>query len=69
MTQEQPTSPPPPRTTIVRGADDQLAGLERLWAASEAVDPQADEDAWQRFRHAIDASRRADGVRILYEDE
>ena len=69
MAQEQPTSPPPPRATIVRGAEDQLAGLERLWAASEAVNPQADEDAWQRFRRAIDASRRADGARTLHEDE
>ena len=69
MAQEQPTSPQPAHAVIVRGADDQLGGLERLWAAGEAADPVADEHAWQMLSRALDASRRAAGERPLYEDE
>lgn len=54
---------------VLRGADDQLAALERLWAVGETADPQADEEAWQTVRRALDASRRAEGARRLFEDQ
>jgi hypothetical protein len=54
---------------VLRGADDQLAALEHLWAAGERSDPQADEEAWQTLRRALNTSRRAEGARLLFEDE
>ena len=69
MAQEQRAPQPGQRAVIVRGADDQLAALERLWTAGETCDPQADEAAWQTLRRALNASRRAEGARHLFEDE
>mgnify|MGYP001469496941 CR=1 FL=1 len=60
---------PGERIRIVRGADDQLAALERLWAQGERSDPQADEAAWQTLRRALNESRRAIGARPLFIDE
>jgi len=57
------------RVVIVRGADNQLTALERLWADGESSDPQADEDAWQTLRRAMNESRRATGARLMFEDE
>jgi len=54
---------------IVRGADDQLAALERLWAQGEQSDAQADEAAWQTLRRALNESRREIGARPLFTDE
>jgi hypothetical protein len=69
MAQEQRALQPGDHAVVLRGADDQLAALERLWAAGEASDPQADEAAWQTLRRALNASRRAEGARLLFEDE
>ncbi len=60
---------PVERVTIVRGADDQLSALERLWAEGENADPDADERDWQTLRRALNETRRAAGARLLYEDE
>ncbi len=57
------------RVGIVRGADDQLAALERLWEQGEHVDPQDDEEAWQALRRALNDSRRTVGARPLFADE
>lgn len=57
------------RVGIVRGADDQLVALERLWGQGEETDPQADEEAWQTLRRALNESRRAVGARLLFIDE
>ena len=69
MAQEQHGTPTPPHVVIVRGADDQLAGLERLWTSGGTSDPQADEGAWQILSHALNESRRAEGARLLFPDE
>lgn len=68
MAQEQHPSPGG-RITIMRGADDQLAALERLWTQGEQSDPHADEEAWQTLRQAMNESRRAVGARLLFPDE
>ena len=68
MEKKQQTSPGD-RVVIVRGADDQLAALESLWAQGEQIDPEADEAAWQMLRRALDASRREVGARPLFADE
>jgi hypothetical protein len=68
MEQKQQT-PVGGRIRIIRGAEDQLAALERLWARGESSDPQADEDAWQALRQALNESRRAVGARPLFVDE
>lgn len=68
MEQEQHILPRE-RVSIVRGADDQLAALERLWAEGEQSDPKADEAAWQALRGALNESRRAVGARPLFVDE
>lgn len=57
------------RVSIARGADDQLAALERLWARGERSDPQADEAAWQTLRRALNESRRVVGARPLFTDD
>jgi len=67
MAQEQPRTSAE-RVIIVRGADDQLAALERLWAQGESVDPRADAEAWQILRRALDETRRRDGARLLFGD-
>ncbi len=69
MAQEQRAPQPDEHAIVLRGADDQLAALERLWAAGETSDPRADEEAWQTLRRALNASRRAEGARLLFEDE
>ena len=69
MAQEQITPQPNMQSTLRRGADDQLAALEQLWAAGKTSDPQADEEAWQTLRRALNASRRAEGARLLFEDD
>ncbi len=68
MEQEQ-SLPSGERVRIVRGADNQLAALERLWIQGEGVDPHADDLAWQTLRQALNESRRAVGAPILYGDE
>ncbi|HZS88503.1 MAG TPA: hypothetical protein VFE42_13590 [Chloroflexota bacterium] len=57
------------RVNMVRGADDQWAALERIWAQGEQSDPQEDEFAWQILRRALNESRRAVGARLLFPDE
>lgn len=57
------------RVSIARGADDQLAALEHLWAQGERSDPHTDEAAWQTLRRALNESRRAIGARLLFPDE
>jgi hypothetical protein len=69
MAQEQRTPRQDEHVMVLRGADDQLAALQRLWAVGEASDPRADEEAWQILRRALNASRRAEGARLLFEDE
>ena len=69
MAQERRTPRDEAQIMVLQGSDDQLAALERLWAAGETSDPQADEDAWQILRHALNTSRRADRARLLFEDE
>jgi hypothetical protein len=68
MEKIQQTSPSD-RVVIVRGVDDQLAALERLWAQGEQIDPEADEAAWPTLCLALDASRREVGARSLFADE
>lgn len=68
MAREQPR-PSRGHNIILRGADDQLAALERLWVHGEHSDPEADEAAWQTLRRALDESRRAEGARLLFADE
>jgi hypothetical protein len=68
MEQEQHALPGE-RVSIVRGADDQLAALERLWAEGEQSDPQAASSAWQALRRALNESRREVGARPLFVDE
>lgn len=68
MEQEQHTPVGEP-VSIVRGADDQLAALERLWAQGEHSDPQADEVAWQTLRRALNESRRVAGARLVFPGE
>ena len=68
MEQEQ-HAPGGEPVSIVRGADDQLAALERLWAQGELDDLQADEVAWQTLRRAMNASRRAVGARLPFPGE
>ena len=63
MAQEQRAPRAAARIMVLRGADDQLAALGRLWVAGETSGPQADVDAWQIPRHALNASRRADRAR------
>jgi hypothetical protein len=67
MEKKQQTSPGD-RVRITRGADDQLAALEGLWAQGEQIDPEADEAAWQALRRAIDESRGEVGARPLSAD-
>jgi hypothetical protein len=69
MAQEQPRTDALSRAVIRRGADDQLAALERLWAAAVRRDSGADGRDWQVLRHALNVSRRDEGARILFEDE
>lgn len=57
------------RMRVARGADDQLAALERLWAEGERSDAQADEAAWQTLRSSLGASRRIVGAHPLFPDE
>jgi len=52
----------------VRGADDQRAALERLWAQGDSTDLQQDEDAWDTVRRALNESRRGAGARLLFEE-
>ena len=68
MEKKQQTSPSA-HVVIVRGADDQLAALERLWAQGEQIDLEADEAAWQTLRRALDKSRREVGARPLFANE
>jgi hypothetical protein len=49
MEQEQHALPGE-RVSMVRGADDQLAALERLWTQGLQSEPQADEAACQVLR-------------------
>ena len=63
MALEQRTQQPGKHAIIVRGAEDQVAGLERLWALGETADPQADEEPWQVVRRALNAYRGAEGAR------
>lgn len=67
MAQEQPT-PSGERVTIVRGADNQLAALDRLWAQGESIDPQADEEAWATLRRALNESHHASGAHLLFDE-
>ena len=67
MAQEQP-APSGTRVTIVRGADDQRAALERLWAQGDSTDLQEDEDAWDTVRRALNESRRRAGARLLFDE-
>lgn len=53
----------------IRGADDQLGALERLWAQGEEADPHAAEQAWQILRRALNETRRNEGARLLFSDE
>jgi hypothetical protein len=69
MAQEQRVLPWDEHAVVRRGAEDQLTALERLWAAGAPSDPQADEEAWQTLRRALNTSRRAEGARVLFEDE
>jgi hypothetical protein len=64
--EKKPQTSPSDHVVIVRGADDQLAALERLWAQGEQIDPGADEAAWQTLRWALDESRREVGARPLF---
>lgn len=65
---QQQMAPSSERSIIRRGAEDQLAALEQLWAQGEREDAQADEAAWQTLRRALDESRRAVGARLLFDD-
>jgi len=67
MAREQP-DPSGERIVIVRGADDQRAALERLWAQGDSTDLQQDEDAWDTVRRALNESRRGAGARLLFEE-
>ncbi len=67
MAQEQP-APSGERVIIVRGADDQLAALERLWAQGDTTDLQDDEDAWDTLRRALNESRCRAGARLLFDE-
>jgi hypothetical protein len=69
MAQERRTPRDGEQIMVLRGADDQLAALERLWAAGKTSDPLADENAWQILRRALNTSRRAERARLLFEDE
>ncbi len=60
---------PDGRVGIERGADNQVAALEHLWEQGLQADPQADEDAWQTLRRALNSSRRAAEERPLFVDE
>jgi hypothetical protein len=68
MEKKEQTSPSD-HVVIARGADDQLAALERLWTQGEQIDPEADEAAWQTLRRALDKSRREVGARPLFANE
>jgi len=69
MAQEQRALQSMEHAVVVRGAEDQLGALERVWAAGEAADPTADEEAWQTLRRSLNASRRTEGARVLFGDE
>jgi hypothetical protein len=67
MEKKQQTSPSD-HVVIVRGADDQLAALERMWAQGEQIHPETDEAVWQTLRRALDEPRREVGARPLFAD-
>ena len=69
MAWEQRAAHPDGHAAVRRGAKDQLAALERLWASGESGDAQADEAAWETLRRALNAARRAEGASLLFEDE
>ena len=69
MIEKKQLTSPSDHVVIVRGADDQLAALERLWAQGEQIDPEADETAWQTLRRALDESRHEVGAGPLFADE
>jgi hypothetical protein len=62
MEKKQQTSPSG-HVVIVRGADDQRAALERMWAQGEQVDPEADEAAC--FLHGSHSARNASRLGMI----
>lgn len=68
MAQTEPT-PTGEHVPIIRGAEDQLTALERLWAQGTEIDLQDDEAAWLTLRRALDESRREIGARPLFPRE